>query len=163
MRSAPCDYPCRIYIYYSEFCEFTFVTKLLYAFKRIDIDQPVSERHRSLETMPANDFILIEKNRDKMIWFITNYTQFLARRGGYEITPLYGRLILDFKSFVYQANLTLPVGYELSSNRHALFDLLLNFETEPGNRFIIWNDAGHLHSRSDRDFREIFEQSLLII
>ncbi|UPK69131.1 hypothetical protein [Chitinophaga filiformis] len=128
---------------------------------KVNIDQPVFEWHRLLEAASANDFIVIEKDRDKMIWFITNYTQFLIRSGNVEVATLYGRLIPDYKSFVYQANLALPVGYELGTNPHALFDLLLNFETEPENRFIIWNDAGYLYHLNEEDFRDIFEQLIV--
>jgi len=127
----------------------------------IDIDKPAFGWHASLAGMYTNDFIVVENDRDKLIWFITNYTQFLITSGSTEVATLYGRLIPDFKSFVYQANLTLPVGYELGTNPHALFDLLLNFETEPENRFIIWNDAGYLHSVNEEDFCEIFEQLIV--
>lgn len=130
-------------------------------FQEIDVDLPVSDWGILLAQMPANDFIVVDDNRDRLIWFTTNYTQLLARNGGTEIAPIYGELANDHSSFVYQVNFSLPCSYKLGDNPHALYDLLLNFETEPDRRYIIWNDTQHLHRLNSPLFEEIFESMLV--
>lgn len=126
-----------------------------------NINTPVDSWLDMLGKLPPNDFILLADNRNDMIWFTTNYLQLLSKQGGNEVAPLYGQLISNLESFAYQLNFTLPIGYEIrfqkDSIAQALFDTLLNFETEPEARFIIWNDAGHLHNQNPQEFAEIFE------
>jgi hypothetical protein len=77
------------------------------------------------------------------------------------VIPLYGRLINNLDTFIYQANLCLPVGYRLKNDLQALYDLLLNFETEPLRRIVIWNDAQDSLAVNQNDFESIFE--LLVV
>lgn len=123
--------------------------------KEIDVDLPKSEWCVLLEQMPDNDFIIVEDNRDRLIWFITNYTQYLARRGGTEVATVYGQLVNDLKSFIYQVNFSLPCSYLLGEKLYALYDLFLNFETEPDKRYVIWNDAQHLYNLDSELFEDI--------
>lgn len=66
-------------------------------------------------------------------------------------------------SFIYQLNLSLPIGYEIGEKHavHAFYDLLLNFETEPAYRFIIWNDADYLYGQDRESFELIFEHMIV--
>jgi hypothetical protein len=77
--------------------------------------------------------------------------------GGSEVASLYGRHVLELASFCYQISLCFPWGFEIKKDRHALFDLLLNFESEPERRFLFWNDAQCLFLKSTSEFAEIFE------
>ncbi|MET7001564.1 barstar family protein [Chitinophaga defluvii] len=129
---------------------------------KININEPVDNWHDLLMNNNCiNDFLLFENDRDRLIWFITNYTQYLIRNGGNEVVPLFGKAISNLETFIYQVNLSLPVGYHLGTKLDALYDLLLNFETEPQGRFIIWNDSNHLFNNNKADFVNIFE-SLII-
>ena len=131
---------------------------------KIDVNQSVSEWHEALiKNLPNNDFVILCSNRDNLIWFITNFTQYLSRQGGSEVSSIYGRHITDLMSFIYQLNLSLPVGYEIGQKHasHALYDLLLNFETEPPSRFIIWNDADYLYNHNRKDFILVFEDMIV--
>jgi hypothetical protein len=129
---------------------------------KINVNEPVSKWHDSLmNNNYINDFILFENDRDKLIWFITNYTQYLVRKGANEVVPLYGNAINSLESFIYQVNLSLPVSYHLGSRLDALYDLLLNFETEPEGRFIIWNDSSYLFNNDRADFESIFEKLIV--
>jgi hypothetical protein len=131
---------------------------------KIDISQPASEWHEALiKNLPDNDFVILCDNRDNLIWFITNFTQYLSKQGGSEVSSLYGKHITNLMSFIYQLNLSLPVGYEIGEKYalNALYDLLLNFETEPTSRFIIWNDADHLYNLNRKTFDRIFENMIV--
>lgn len=131
---------------------------------KIDISQPVSEWYKTLiKDLPDNDFVIVCNSRDDLTWFITNFTQLLARQGGNEVASVYGRHTSDLMAFIYQLNLSLPTGYEIGEKHasHALYDLLLNFETEPESRYIIWNDADHLYVQDREDFELIFESMVV--
>lgn len=131
---------------------------------KIDVNGSVSEWYESLmSNQPQNDFIILSDNRDDLIWFSTNMTQFLTRQGGNEVASVYGKHTMDLKSLIYQLNFSLPVGYEIGQEyaSDALYDLLLNFETEPSARFIIWNDADKLYDRNKKLFSDIFERMVV--
>lgn len=128
---------------------------------KIDINKSAHQWYNLLMKENANDFILFESDLNKLIWFITNYTQFLIRQGGNEVIQLYGNAIINLETFVYQTNLSMPVGYKLKPDINALYDLLLNFETEPDYRFLIWNDADNLLQVNTTEFSEIFERLIV--
>jgi len=131
---------------------------------KIDISQSVSEWYKILiKDLPDNDFVIVCNSRDDLTWFITNFTQLLARQGGNEVASVYGRHTTNLMSFIYQLNLSLPTGYEIGEKHasHALYDLLLNFETEPESRYIIWNDADYLYVQDREDFELIFESMVV--
>jgi hypothetical protein len=105
-----------------------------------------------------NDYIIYYSDDDSYIWFTTQYTQFLSRKvGETELAPIFGKHVKSLKSFHYQLNFSLPVGYRMKPSYHALYDLTLNFETEPERRFILWNDADSLLEKNKKAFKEIFE------
>jgi hypothetical protein len=127
----------------------------------INTNNSEADWHEILMRLPRNnDFLFFYENVNAAIWFITNYVQFLTRSGGHEITSLYGGHINSLADFIYQANYSLPVSYRLRILTHALYDLLLNFETEPPNRFLFWNDAQVLYSSNRTDFEAIFEMMI---
>ncbi|WP_143309444.1 hypothetical protein [Chitinophaga vietnamensis] len=128
----------------------------------IDVNRSAESWHQALYNNDfSNDYILFEHDQDKLTWFVTNYMQFLIRKGGFEVMPLYGRAIHDLSTFIYQANLSFPVSYALEASLEALYDLLLNFETEPDHRVIIWNDCDHLHQLDKPVFSNIFERMIV--
>jgi hypothetical protein len=125
---------------------------------KLDVDDPIATWHNLLFTqLDKNDFVISCDNKHMTRWFITNYCQHLCKMGGCEVVPLYGNLIHNLDTFCYQINYGLPVGYKMKSDFHALYDLLLNFETEPPTRVIIWNDAQFLFNTDPGLFAEIFE------
>ena len=105
----------------------------------------------------SGDFIVRSEDLDNLTWFSTNYLQYLIKVGKNEVIPLYGNQIAGFEDLIYQVNLSLPVGYRLKNDRHALYDLLLNFESEPFKRVFFWNDAQRLFSRDRKEFEGLFE------
>jgi hypothetical protein len=130
--------------------------------RELSTSSSIEEWHKNiLQHEDGNDFIFVGKNISDTIWFTTNYTQFLCRQGNCEVIPLYGKLIKDLETFIYQVNYSLPVGYRLRTDSHALYDLLLNFETEPLRRVFFWNDADHLLASNRVDFEGIFESMIL--
>ncbi|WP_177318770.1 hypothetical protein [Chitinophaga sancti] len=94
---------------------------------------------------------------DKLTWFITRYTQFLCRKGGYEVIPIYGETVTNLKDFCYQVNCSLPFGFRVRPDLGALYDLILNFETEPDNRVFIWHDAQHQLKTTPELFNDVTE------
>jgi len=111
----------------------------------IDIKLSIEHWHKIITENSVNKDILITSTSiDDLTWFSTNYTQFLIKEGKSEVLPLYGNLISDFDAFCYQINCCMPFGYRIKYDEHALYDLLLNFETQPKNRYIVWNDAQNL-------------------
>lgn len=104
-----------------------------------------------------NDFVFFYESDDSYIWFITKFTQFLVGKVDIEVVPIFGRLVKDLASFLYQVNFCLPVGYRMQANSHALYDILLNFETEPKRRVLIWNDADYMFASNKNGFEEIFD------
>lgn len=128
----------------------------------IDVDRDPEKWHSILfGKADKNDFIIFYDDDDSYIWFTTQYTQFLIGAGGFEVVPIYGQMVKSLKSFLYQVNLCLPVGYRMRANNHALYDLLLNFETEPEARVIIWNDADYLFKKNKKAFVEIFDSMIV--
>ena len=96
-----------------------------------------------------------------LIWFGTNLTQFLTKTGDSEICPLFGKQINNIDDFAYQLCRTIPWGFEMGRNIHAIYDVILNFTTQPKNRYFIWYDAQHLFNLDRQLFDEIFE-SLIV-
>jgi hypothetical protein len=130
--------------------------------EKINIHQPVQKWHEQIffHAHP-NDSIFFSNNVDDSIWFSSNYLQYLNSKGASETICIYGEQIHNLTDFIYQANYSLPVGYRLGTNPHGLYDLLLNFETEPVYRILFWNDAQSLFNEKKHVFEEIFE--LLIV
>jgi hypothetical protein len=126
--------------------------------EQLNVNNSIEEWHRKiLQSAEGNDIIFFSEDISDSICFSTNYMQFLSRSGNCEVVPLYGRLISDLETFIYQVNCSLPVGYKLKVDNHALYDLLLNFETEPLRRVIFWNDADFLFTNNSNHFDPIFE------
>ncbi len=128
----------------------------------ININESIDSWHNRLtEEGKGNDSLLFCDNKDLIIWFTTNYAQYLIRKGENEVVILYGEQIDDLDALIYQINLSLPIGYKVKSNNHALYDMLLNFESEPKSRFIIWNDAQFLFELKRKEFEGIFESMVV--
>lgn len=101
------------------------------------------------------DCVILANDMDKLTWFITRYTQFLCQQGGYEVIPIYGETITNLKDFCYQVNCSLPFGCRIRPDSGALYDLILNFETEPDNRVFIWHDAQHQLKTTPELFNDV--------
>ena len=105
-----------------------------------------------------NDSLIFYSEDDDYLWFTSQFTQLLCRNMvDTEVVQLFGRQIKDLKDFIYQINFGLPIGYRMKANLHALYDSVLNFETEPAKRFVLWNDADYLLEKNRIDFVAIFE------
>jgi len=90
-------------------------------------------------------------------WFGTNVIQYIATKGNTEICPIFGKQIKSIDDYCYQLCRTIPWGFEMGRNGHAIYDVLLNFETEPKNRIFIWYDCQTLFNKDNTLFKEIFE------
>lgn len=129
---------------------------------KLNIDLEVELWLDFFNRQPENrDFVVIAESEEDAIWFTTNFTQKLICNGGNEVIPVYGSLSSTLSEFISQVNLVMPVGYRLRVDPHALYDLLLNFETEPKNRYVVWSDVQKILKENERDFELIFE--LLIV
>ncbi len=119
----------------------------------------------SKELVDRSNIICITKNKtsdnNPLIWFGTNLTQFFSRLGDSEVCPLFGKHIKTIDDFAYQLCRTIPWGFEMGIDLHAVYDVILNFTTQPRNRYFIWHDAQHLF-RSDRElFDGLFERLIV--
>lgn len=94
-------------------------------------------------------------------WFGTNVIQEIATNGNTEICPLFGKQIKSIDDYCYQLCRTIPWGFEMGRNIHAIYDVLLNFETEPKNRVFIWYDCQILMREDKKLFSEIFESMIV--
>lgn len=104
------------------------------------------------------DLILFFDNEDDAIWFVSNFSQKISVLGNSEVVTICGVITSNISEFSAQINVSLPCGYRISSNNpNALFDTLLNFETEPKKRTIIWSDTQHLLKVNPGDFELIFD------
>ena len=92
-----------------------------------------------------------------LIWFGTNIASFFAKDGGTEICPFYGKHINSIDDFGYQLCRAIPWGFEMGRNLNAVYDVVLNFTTEPKDRYFIWHDAQHLFRVNRALFEGIFE------
>lgn len=124
----------------------------------IDCNLPVDKWHEIISEYKSGDYIFLCDNEDLAIWFSTNYMQYLSRMGGNEVAPIYGNLVHNLEEFCYQVNLSLPFGFRIRADFHALYDILLNFETEPTGRFLFWNNAEYLLNMQPELFAEIFSE-----
>lgn len=94
-------------------------------------------------------------------WFGTNVIQNIAMKGNTEICPLFGEQIKSIDDYCYQLCRTIPWAFEMGRNSHAIYDVLLNFETEPKNRVFIWYDCQTLMKKDRKLFSEIFESMIV--
>ena len=92
-----------------------------------------------------------------LIWFGTNIAAFLAEEGDTEICPLYGKHINSIDDFGYQLCRAIPWGFEMGRNLDAIYDVVLNFTSEPKNRYFIWHDAQHMFRANRELFEGVFE------
>ena len=69
--------------------------------------------------------------------------------------PIYGRHIFGLADACYQLSRSFPREYIINSTIHALYDLVLGFETEPSFRVIVWHDADFLLKQDRSAFIEI--------
>lgn len=129
----------------------------------INLDEPVNNWHERLMAMPQqNDFLIFHEKINDLVWFATRYAQFLTTMGRYEISTFYGNHIHSLADFTYQMNYALPVCYRLKeANNFELYELLLNLETDPPNRFLFWNDAQHLFLRNEIEFDDVFDSMVV--
>ncbi len=120
--------------------------------------------HTSKELVDRSNILCITKNEFKtsdfnpLIWFGTNLTQFLCKYGDSEVCPLFGKQINNIDDFAYQLCRTIPWGFEMGRNLHAVYDVVLNFTTQPRNRYFIWHDAQHLFRTDRKLFDGLFER-----
>jgi len=123
--------------------------------------------HSSKALVDSSNLICITKEEFKttdynpLIWFGTNLIQFLAREGKSEVCPIFGRHINDIDDFAYQLCRTIPWGFEMGRDTHAIYDVILNFTTQPKNRYFIWYDAQHLFRNDKELFDELFERLIV--
>jgi hypothetical protein len=123
--------------------------------------------HASKALLDSSNIICITKegyktrDQNPLIWFGTNLAQFLASNGHTEVCPLFGAHIHNIDDFAYQLCRTIPWGFEMGRNLHAVYDVVLNFTTQPKNRYFIWHDAQHLFRKDRQLFEGIFE-SLIV-
>jgi RNAse (barnase) inhibitor barstar len=121
----------------------------------------------SKELVSSSNIICITEDEHKtsdynpLIWFGTNLTQYLSRFGDSEVCPLFGKQINTIDDFSYQLCRTIPWGFEMGRNLNAVYDVLLNFTTQPKNRYFIWHDAQHLF-RADRKLFDCLYESLIV-
>lgn len=126
----------------------------------INITDPVENWINKIFNYDLKDTIILHEDINDAIWFSTNLIQYLIGKGGCEVIPIYGKLIESLDDFIYQINCCLPIDFKLKNNIDALYDLLLNFVTEPSKRFFIWNDADYLFKNNRITFEIIVEQML---
>lgn len=123
--------------------------------------------HTSKELVDSSNIICLTKEEFKaadynpLIWFGTNLSKFLSKNGDSEVCPLFGRQINNIDDFAYQLCRTIPWGFEMGRNLHAVYDVVLNFTTQPKNRYFIWFDAQHLFQKDRLLFDGLFE-SLIV-
>ena len=89
-------------------------------------------------------------------WFGTMIASYLSRTKEVEICNFYGLQINDIDSFCYQLGRVLPWTSDVARNGDAIYDVILNFETEPENRIFIWYEAQHLFRKNRALFEDIF-------
>ena len=121
----------------------------------------------SKELVNSSNIICITENEHKtssynpLIWFGTNLTQYLSRLGDSEVCPLFGKQINTIDDFTYQLCRTIPWSFEMGRNLNAVYDVILNFTTQPKNRYFIWHDAQHLF-RADRKLFDCLYENLIV-
>lgn len=109
------------------------------------------------EKCADKDLLIFFDNDDDSIWFASNFGQKISVLGGSEVVIICGEIIDNIKQFSAQVNVCLPCGYRMSPDENALYDTLLNFESEPASRVLIWSDAQHLLKKDSSEFELIFE------
>lgn len=109
----------------------------------------------SLICLTKNEYLTNDNN--PLQWFGTNLIQYLNRKKNTEICPLYGKMIKTIDDFCYQLCRSIPWGFEMGRNIHAIYDVILNFETKPINRYFIWYDSQILLKHDKSLFEAIFE------
>lgn len=124
-----------------------------------DLDIQASETvWHELISSSDEDILLFSDSSDLVVYFVSNYTQFLIRSGENEVAVFYGKHIHSLADFCYQANTVLPCAFKRKVDLEVLYDLLLNLKTEPLSRILIWNDAQELYNENSKLFADIFER-----
>ena len=101
--------------------------------------------------------VILFENDDDSVWFTSNFCQKLCVLGSSEVVNICGMLVNGIEQFVAQVNMALPCGYRMGARPEVLYDTLLNFETEPENRVLIWSDSQYLFQLDPAKFELIFD------
>lgn len=123
--------------------------------------------YTSKELVDRSNAICLTKEEFKttdynpLIWFGSNLSWFLSKHGDSEVCPLFGKHINNIDDFAYQLCRTIPWGFEMGRSLNAVYDVVLNFNTHPKNRYFIWFDAQHLFQKDRALFEGLFE-SLIV-
>jgi hypothetical protein len=89
----------------------------------ISVNANIDNWHKILNSNSNDIIILYNDNEDDLIWFLSNYYQYLIRKGNSEVLFLHGSHINSLATFISQINYISPVGYKLNNTLEALYDL----------------------------------------
>jgi len=103
------------------------------------------------------DYIILAQNDSDLNWFCSNLIHLMANRKESELGQIYGVGVNSFTDFTNQISSTFPWGFKIKPNYQSLYDILLNFETQPKERIMFWNNSENLLNQSKKEFSEIFE------
>lgn len=126
-------------------------------FITLDLNAPPISWVHSLWDDALGDFILCDPSPDRITWFSTMFAAAMTEAGSVEVAHVYGKYARSLSAVIYHLNKSLPASYVLGKSHHALYDLLLNFETEPKRRLLIWHDASVMLAQKPLLFTEIVE------
>lgn len=102
-----------------------------------------------------SNHLICSGKRSELQWFGTSLIQALANNTDTEISPIYGKLAVDFDSFCYQLCHSTPWGFDMGRNMNAVVDVLRG-EGFPQNKFFIIYDAQFLYLNDYKHFESLF-------
>lgn len=127
----------------------------------LDLVGPVAEWIDQVwGSLPAGDLVICKGHPDDITLFTTRFTAATTAAGDAEVAHIYGKYATSLGAVIHHLNKSLPASYVLGKTHHALYDLLLNFETEPLRRLLVWHDADILFTRKRHCFEEIMDSMI---
>ncbi len=109
-----------------------------------------------ISKLSLSNHLICSGKRADLQWFGTKLIQKLGNYPNSEISPIYGKLAVDFDSFCYQLCHSTPWGFDMGRNLNAVRDVIRG-EGNSQNKFFIIYDAQYLYSDEFKSFDRLFE------
>lgn len=109
-----------------------------------------------ISQLAFSNHLICTGEKSNLQWFGTRLIQKLGDCPNSEISPIYGRLAVNFEDFCYQLCHSTPWGFEMGQNMNAIRDVIRG-ESAPQNKFFIFYDAQFLYLKNYKNFETLYQ------
>ena len=101
-----------------------------------------------------SNHLICTGKKSNLQWFGTRLIQQMGNYPNSEISPIYGKLAVNFDDFCYQLCHATPWGFDMGKNMNAIRDVIRG-EGAPQNKFFIFYDAQFLYLNECKNFENL--------